>query len=641
MSPKRKIQILVIEDSKAAYVSILSNLKEGGWDVYSERVEWKKELEEVLFKRNWDIVISDYYLPDFDGKTAIGMIRKNFPDLPVILITEFVGEEMATEMFRIGANDFIPKSKIEKLTYVVAREFESYQAKRQQKQAWEMLVHGEEMLTRSQSLAKLGHFEILYPEKRILWSLETYKILGYPYGEMPSEEKFFNRVHEADRANLESLWENARTEDKQFDLEMRLKLPSSSKFVRLTLECEHLPSGKSRYFGTIHDTSSYNSLESAIRHNAQLFKGIFNNSSQIIILLDLEGHILKMNRISVALLEREERDIQGLHIITSLFSQSISEVKRILDQGIVRASRMESTEVFATYTAPSGRVIFLDCDISAVTDPSGEVMYLVFEGKDITEKIELERAYGQAQKMEALGTFAGSIAHDFNNLLTPMFNFVSFLLSDWESLRSEPEKKKTFFALDGMMKALERAKSLTGQILDFSKKDAVTLTNINLHASLESILNELQKGKPFFGKLVIDLDPGKAQIQADSTYLYQIFSNLYENALFAMSEVENPKITVTTKRIWIGESHLRNYPFLKKTYYWEVEFQDNGSGIPTEVMTRIFEPFFTTKGRKGTGLGLPIIYGVMRRMGGLITVKSDPGSLTSFYCYFPAWDVLE
>ncbi|TGN19971.1 hybrid sensor histidine kinase/response regulator [Leptospira idonii] len=640
MIDRRKIQILIIEDSKFAYDTVLDILNMGGWDVYSERVEWKKDLDEALKKRAWDLVITDYYLADFTGKTAIEMVHSMFPDLPVILITEFVGEEMATEMFRWGAADFILKSNINKLAYVVEREFESYIAKKQQKQAWEMLVHSEEMLTRSQSLAKLGHFEIVYPEKRILWSLELYKILGYSYGEIPSEEKFFDRVAEDDRLHLIEIWDKAKTEDKQFELELKLRLPHASKFARLTLECENLSNGQSRYFGTIHDTSNYNALESAIRHNEQLFKGIFNNSSQVILLLDLDGRVLKMNRISVSLLEREEREIQGSNFIDSLFSQVNKEIQKQFRQGIMNANQKRSTELFATYISPSGKTIFLDCDISAVTDPMGDVMYLVLEGKDITEKIELERSYAQAQKMEALGTFAGGISHDFNNLLTPMFNFVSYLQAEWEPLREDPERKRTFFALDGLMKSLERAKALISQILDFSKKDAVSLVEVDLHSSLNSIFAELRKGKPFNGDFAMNLSESKALVQADPNFLYQVFSNLYENAHFALAESRSPKIQISTKKVWIEDTNIRNIPSLKTTYYWEVEFKDNGSGIPKDLMGKIFEPFFTTKGRKGTGLGLPIIYGVMRRMGGVMTVDSQPGNGTSFYCYFPAWESL-
>ncbi|TGM26692.1 hybrid sensor histidine kinase/response regulator [Leptospira levettii] len=640
MDSQRKIKVLVVEDSVASYKAIVSVLENFGFNVTSERVEWKIEFEKSILDKSWDLVISDYYLPDFDGKYVIHRIKEVNPELPIILVTEFVPEEAASEYLNLGAAEFLPKSSIIKLPFVVNRELEALRLKQSQKKAWEMLVHGEEILTRSQKISHLGHFEVIFPENNTLWSLELYRILGYEFNEIPLMEKVWNLLDFDERKKIESIWQEVTRENTSKEFLLHLNTKHGRKKVNLWLEAERFDENRFRIFGTIHDISDVSDLENSIQLNEQLFKGIFNNSSQAIFLLDLQGHIIRMNRNSVLSFERNESDVQGLELISSIFSESNEDSIKKLTYGMKLALKNQTFEVFVSYRLRDGREKYFDCDFYPLNDASGKIIYIVLEAKDITEKIVLERAYAQAQKLEALGTFAGGIAHDFNNLLTPMMAYISYLNAEWSKDSSNEMIERSLPAIEGISKTLERAKNLIQQILTYSKIEHVSSKQLDLREQLLQVLNEVKFVSTNKVTLFTDLGNEAAFIEADPIQIFQILSNLYENSLFALQDSQNPKITISLSKVSYEKSELFHVGFLKNTEYWKLSFIDNGNGIPKEILEKIFDPFFSTKGGKGTGLGLSIIYGILAKMGGTILVDSKVGIGTQFDLYFPAWKAM-
>ncbi|PJZ80805.1 hybrid sensor histidine kinase/response regulator [Leptospira meyeri] len=640
MDIQKKLNVLIVEDSLASYKAIVSVLQNFGFSIFSERAEWKSEFEQRINDETWDIVISDFYLPDFDGRYVISRVKEINPELPVILITEFLPEEAASEFLNLGAAEFLPKSSIIKLPFVVNRELEAYRLKQSQKKAWDMLVHGEELLTRSQKISHLGHFEVIFPEKNTLWSLELYRILGFDFAEIPLMEKVWALLDEGEQDHIKVVWADLLKDNHSKEMIVTLNTKSGRKKVNLWLEAEKFEDSRFRIFGTIHDISDLSELEHSIQLNEQLFKGIFNNSSQAIFLLDLQGHVIRMNRNAVISFEREETDVQGLELIRSIFSNSDEESKKKLIYGMKLALKNQSFEVFVSYNLLDGREKYFDCDFYSLTDQSGKILYIVLEAKDITEKIVLERAYAQSQKLEALGTFAGGIAHDFNNLLTPMLAYVSFLNSEWSKGATNEAIQKSLPAIEGISKSLDRAKNLIQQILTYSKIDNSISKQLDLRENLLQVLKEVRTVSSNQITLFTDLGNEPAYVNADPIQIFQILSNLYENSVFALQDIPNPKITISLSRVLYEKSELLHVGFMKNTEYWKLGFADNGEGIPPEIIEKIFDPFFTTKGGKGTGLGLPIIYGIMVKMGGTILVNSTIGKGTEFDLYFPAWKTM-
>ncbi|MBI5585150.1 MAG: PAS domain S-box protein [Deltaproteobacteria bacterium] len=248
---------------------------------------------------------------------------------------------------------------------------------------------------------------------------------------------------------------------------------------------------------------------------------------------------------------------------------------------------------------------------------------------DITETKKLEMQFLQAQKMEAVGRLAGGVAHDFNNLMTVVLGFSDLVLQelpDCSPLRPEVEEIKN---------AGHRAAALTRQLLAFSRRQVLQPEVLNLNAIIENMKKMLQRllGEDVILNTYLDLQLESVYI--DPGQLEQVIMNLAVNARDAMPN--GGQLTIETTNIYLGKDFVRDHGIkLDPGSYILLSVNDTGTGIPREVLSNIFEPFFTTKEKgKGTGLGLPTVYGIIKQSGGYIWVYSEPGQGTVFKIYFP------
>jgi len=270
-----------------------------------------------------------------------------------------------------------------------------------------------------------------------------------------------------------------------------------------------------------------------------------------------------------------------------------------------------------------------DATISPVRDSSGDVVSYVAVKRDVTRMVSLEKQVRMAQKMESVGTLAGGIAHDFNNMLTVMVGYGEMLKL---RIANDP---KAVSDLDEILRRAERAAALTRQLLTFARRQVFDLTNLDLNEVVTGLVKLLRKVtrenieiKPF-------LSEGLPTIRADQGQVEQVLMNLSLNARDAMPE--GGQIVVETQEAWLDEEHVKRYPYMKAGRYAVLIVSDTGTGMDEETRERIFEPFFTTKGPdKGTGLGLAVVYGIVKQHNGFIHVYSEPGKGTTFRTYFPA-----
>ena len=254
--------------------------------------------------------------------------------------------------------------------------------------------------------------------------------------------------------------------------------------------------------------------------------------------------------------------------------------------------------------------------------------HIIVSARDITPRERLETQLRQAQKMEALGRFAGGVAHDFNNLLTAIQGYASLILMDLGPL--DPRRED----LEEIRKASERAAALTRQILAFSRGQVGEPEP----ADLNEIVTDLERMLPrLIGEdvaLVTVLDPALRLVHADPRQLEQVIMNLVVNARDAMPD--GGRLTLETANEYVAEDDPRVGPELPPGGYVVLTVSDTGSGIAPEIQASIFDPFFTTKepGR-GTGLGLSTVYGIVKQAGGQIEVDSAPERGSVFRVYLP------
>jgi signal transduction histidine kinase len=249
--------------------------------------------------------------------------------------------------------------------------------------------------------------------------------------------------------------------------------------------------------------------------------------------------------------------------------------------------------------------------------------------RDLSAYTHLEAQLRQAQKLEALGTLAGGIAHDFNNMLAAILGYAELMQDEI------PVGSPARAWLQQVLTASLRAKTLVQQILAFSRRTPVTRTPVSLTAVLYETLPFLRALLPSTIALEDQLTAEATWVLADATQMQQILLNLSTNARDAMGATGG-RLAIHLAVVEMDAASTALHPALHAGAYVRLTMQDNGAGIPPDVLARIFEPFFTTKEvGHGTGLGLSVVHGIIADHGGTILVESTLGQGTTFTIYLP------
>ncbi|MDA8747914.1 ATP-binding protein, partial [Litoreibacter sp.] len=277
-----------------------------------------------------------------------------------------------------------------------------------------------------------------------------------------------------------------------------------------------------------------------------------------------------------------------------------------------------------------GEETYLQITLGRVIE-SGSVK-LVAMVTDATELKTLEAQFVQSQKMQAIGQLAGGVAHDFNNLLTAISGHCDLLM-----LRHDPGDMD-YSDLEQINQNANRAASLVGQLLAFSRKQNLQLEVLDMRDTLSDLTHLLNRLVGAQIALNLSHDPQLLSVRADRRQLEQVIMNLVVNARDAMDGIGG-EISIETRNAKLQSDLKRDRAVVPRGDYVVVKVRDNGSGIAKEELPKIFEPFFTTKRTgEGTGLGLSTAYGIVKQSGGFIFVDSVKGKGTEFTIFFPTFD---
>jgi PAS domain S-box-containing protein len=271
----------------------------------------------------------------------------------------------------------------------------------------------------------------------------------------------------------------------------------------------------------------------------------------------------------------------------------------------------------------------LDVTISPVREQSGKIINYSIIERDVTHEAILEQHLRQQQKMEALGTLAGGIAHDFNNILMPI------MINTELSLYDMPEESPINQYLKTVLQAAQRGQELVKQIIAFSRQKEQELSPIRITPLVKETLKFLRAAMPQEIEIRENFDVESGMIMADPTQIYQVVMNLCSNAVHAMRE-KGGVLEVSLADVEVDAHMLASNPDLKPGSYLKLTVSDTGHGMDQELIKRIFEPFFTTKKPgEGTGMGLAVVHGIVKRHEGAITTDSEPGKGATFHVFFP------
>jgi len=272
-----------------------------------------------------------------------------------------------------------------------------------------------------------------------------------------------------------------------------------------------------------------------------------------------------------------------------------------------------------------------DATISPIKDESGEILSYVAAKRDVTHQVLLENQLRQAQKMEAIGTLAGGIAHDFNNLLQIILGYADMLLLDQDKTQRAHERLLT------VRKAVMDGRDLVKGLLTFGRKVETNPRPVDLNHEVRRVQKLLYRAIPKMIKIELVMAEDLKTVNADSGQIEQVLLNLAVNSQHAMPE--GGRLTIETGNVTLDEEYCRTHLDVEPGEYVLLTISDTGHGMEKGVVDHIFEPFFTTKKPgEGTGLGLSMVFGIVKSHRGYIACYSEPRTGTTFKIYLPAMD---
>jgi PAS domain S-box-containing protein len=363
--------------------------------------------------------------------------------------------------------------------------------------------------------------------------------------------------------------------------------------------------------------------EKALRDSEKRYSTLFEESKDVVYISTPDGRLLDINPAGVELFgyaSKEEllkidiaRDIYYNPKDRDMYRNALEKNGFVKDYEIA-IKRKDGEKLIVLVTA------------TAVRDEKGSIV--AYQGiiRDVTEQKKLEQQLLQAQKMEAVGLLAGGVAHDFNNLLTVILGNAELCLSRLNPL--DP----IYVKLSRIQQAAQTATALTQRLLAFSRKQILQprVSNVaDLVTNLSKMLSRLI-GEDI--ELKLEFAPDLGKVYADPTALEQVLMNLAVNSRDAMPN--GGILTIRAQNVHLDESFCYHYPDAKPGDYVKISVEDTGIGMDEQTLQRIFEPFFTTK-EQGTGLGLSVVYGILKQQEGFITASSQLGKGSRFDIYLP------
>ena len=457
---------------------------------------------------------------------------------------------------------------------------------------------------------------------------------------LANAQVLFAMIDGAKRAAVDAAIAHSRETLAPLELEGAIRTPSGQvKWVHAQSLASRQPDGTVRWHGFITDMSERIKAEHALRESQQALKqslsmiqGAFESTVDGLVVVDTEGRIRASNQKFMALWRVPE-----VLARTHDADQLRAHIMRQIDDG--EAYRARVAEILAHPAAVSYDALTLSDGrhYERYSQPQivdGAVVGRVWSFRDVTSRVlderrraELEQGLQRAHTLEALGTLTGGIAHDFNNLLT-------IILGNAEQAAVERDPREQAASLAAITAAAERASALVSEIRQFSQPRAIERAVVRVAGTIGSALQLLRATLPKNIALETRFDP-QVTMYTSATQVQQVVTNLVLNAGQALGDAPG---TIAVVLDDVGAAEVpETTPRPLATRYARLNVSDTGPGIAAETMPRIFEPFFTTRDDgAGSGLGLAMVNGIVRRHHGVVTVDSVPGAGTTFRVYWPA-----
>jgi PAS domain S-box-containing protein len=463
----------------------------------------------------------------------------------------------------------------------------------------------------------------------VFYSPRWKQMLGYEDDEISTNlEEWESRIHPDDyeavmevrKAYLEGLIPT-------YEVKYRLRHRDGGyRWIRAHGSCLRDSQGKPyRMAGSHTDITERKRIKNAFLDSEKRYRELFEESKDTAFIVDSRGKLVDINPAGSELLGYTREELLALDLVHDLHvtRQVRSQFrKQLVPEGYVKDAELELRN-------KDGGTVVVHVSASLMHDAEGRLSGYRGIAHDVTERKRLEQQLLQAQKMESIGLLAGGVAHEFNNLLTAVIGCADELQ---ESIDEHDERSQS--NIHTIQLAAKQAAEITRNLLSFSRKQVLTFHPEMVNDVITDTLKLIHKVLSVHIHFSLELSREPLTVMADRGQLSQVLINLAINARDSMPDGGQMKIKTWSANL--DEETAQKVGLEASGDYAVVSVTDTGKGMDQKTLDRIFDPFFTTKEvGKGTGLGLPIVYGIIKQHKGSIQVESKPGEGTDFRMYLP------
>lgn len=622
-----RLRILHLEDNPTDAQFVEAMLQEEGFELEIRRTATQSEFQQALEAGPFDLIVSDFTLPSFNGMMALALARATRPEWPFIFFSGTIGEEAAVESLKNGATDYVLKHRPQKLVTAIQRALREVEDRRRRQETERALKEAEQRYRSIFNNAIEGICQTTPEGKFITANPALAEMLGYdsPADLMDQVEDLGTQVYAKPelRAELKRLLDQqgvvkgfacrARKKDgSEIWISINARAIVDAQGTLLCHDC------------SVADITERRTFQARIQEQAALL----DEAQDAICVTDMTRRILYWNEGSERLYGWTASEVAG-QSADSLLDLGETPLSAEM-QTILRTKGRWEGEL--TQTTKDGRRVVVESRWTLVRDQEGEPKSILVIATDITEKKKAEAQFLRAQRIECVGVLAGGIAHDLNNILAPIL-----MASELLQLRARDEDRRM---IEIVKSSAERGSEMVKQILSFARGVAGEPAVIQLKHLVKDVAKLIKATFPASLQIQTQVAGEPHPVKGNATQLHQVLMNLCVNARDAMPQGGVLRLQVENVQLEGKQTRKQSEPVFGP--YVRVTVSDTGTGIPAELLDKIFEPFFTTKAEgKGTGLGLPTVQSIVKNHRGFIEVKSEPGRGTQFHIYLPATDVQE
>jgi two-component system cell cycle sensor histidine kinase/response regulator CckA len=637
----RSIRALLIEENEDTVALLLRALQRGGYEPQIRRVDSPTSMHLALQQEAWDIVLADWDLPRFSALFALEMLKSQRLDLPFIIVSGPIGQEVAISALKAGAHDFVDKQNLDRLVFAVERGLREAAEHRARQKAEVALAASEE---RFQLVGRATNDAVKdwdLSTNGVRWNEGFFALFGYRAETVEAGvESWYSSLHSDDRDRIvASCYTAINSGATAWSDGYRFRRADGTyaDVIDRGYIVRNVRGQALRLVSAMTDLSGLRKAHAALQVSEARVRTVLDSALDAIIGMDGRGTIIDWNPRAEAMFGWSRDEAMGRSLMETIVPPAQRDTYhqnlwRLTERGKGFPNKRAET----TARRQDGTEFPIELSIVPLEEEGTDHFYGFIA--DITERLaaleqlrKTEEQLRQAQKMEAVGQLASGVAHDFNNILTIIMGYTDLVIN------SLPADVPGQAGLQEIRNAVERATWLTRQLLAFSRRQILAPQVLDLNALISNFEKMLRR---LIGEDVVlktELAHSLARIKADPGQMEQIVMNLAVNARDAMPA--GGGLTVETANILLDESHSKKATDMPPGRYIVLTVSDTGCGMDAETQARIFEPFFTTKeAGKGTGLGLSTVYGIVKQSDGFISVYSELGHGTTFKVYFPAVD---